>query len=88
MEASVNKVVSVIYELRKNNANGEVVEILDADKPLTFIFGKGNLLPKFEDNLFGRKARDGFNFILSSDEAYGPVQEKCNYRSANKYFRN
>jgi FKBP-type peptidyl-prolyl cis-trans isomerase SlyD len=77
MEAATNKVVSVIYVLRRDNANGEVVETLDIDRPLTFIFGQGNLLPKFEDNLSGRKVGDGFNFMLNCNDAYGPVQENA-----------
>ncbi len=77
MEASTNKVVSIIYELRKDDSYGELVEILNADKPLTFIFGNGNLLPKFEENLFGRKTGEGFNFRLTSDEAYGPVEKNA-----------
>jgi FKBP-type peptidyl-prolyl cis-trans isomerase SlyD len=75
MEAATNKVVSIIYELRRDNAKGEVVEALDIDRPLTFIFGQGNLLPKFEDNLSGRKIGHGFNFKLNCDDAYGTVQE-------------
>ena len=77
MEAAINKVVSIIYELRKDNINGEVVERLDSERPLTFIFGKGNLLPKFEDNLKGRKAGEEFSFFLTSEDAYGPVQENA-----------
>jgi FKBP-type peptidyl-prolyl cis-trans isomerase SlyD len=77
MEAATNKVVSIIYELRKDNVNGEVVEALEIDQPLTFIFGQGNLLPKFEDNLSGRKVGEGFNFKLTCVDAYGPVQENA-----------
>ncbi len=77
MEAALNRVVSIIYELRKNNIDGEVVESLDIDRPLTFIFGKGQLLSKFEDNLVGRRAGDSFSFMLKSDEAYGPVQDNA-----------
>ncbi len=77
MTIAENKVVSIIYKLRKDNENGEVVEELTKEKPLTFLFGRGNLLPSFEDNLAGLNEGDPFNFTLSSDEAYGPVQENA-----------
>jgi FKBP-type peptidyl-prolyl cis-trans isomerase SlyD len=75
MKADANRVVSIIYELRDGNANGEIVESLDYDRPLTFIMGKGNLLPKFEDQLTGLQAGEKFSFLLQSNDAYGPVQE-------------
>ncbi len=74
MVISENKVVSLIYELRKDNESGEVVETLTESNPLTFLFGTGNLLPKFENNIQGLKEGDSFSFALTSDEAYGPVE--------------
>jgi len=71
------KVVSIIYELRKSNKEGEIVESLSNDKPLTFLFGTGNLLPKFEENLAGLKKGESFEFLLPSNDAYGPVQDNA-----------
>lgn len=68
------KVVSIIYELRRDDLNGEVVEELSPDNPLVFLYGAGNLLPKFEDNLAGLKAGDDFSFKLKSSDAYGELQ--------------
>jgi FKBP-type peptidyl-prolyl cis-trans isomerase SlyD len=67
-----NKVISLSYELR---VDGETVESVGADSPLMFLFGAGNLLPKFEQNLDGLKINDNFNFEINADEAYGPVNE-------------
>jgi FKBP-type peptidyl-prolyl cis-trans isomerase SlyD len=67
-----NKVVSLSYELK---VRGDTVEKVGADAPLMFLFGAGNLLPKFEENLSGLKKNDGFNFKLVSADAYGPVNE-------------
>ena len=72
-----NKVVSIIYELRKDNNNGEVIENLNADNPLIFLYGSGNLLPKFEENLNGLKKEDEFSFMLKTDEAYGALQDNA-----------
>jgi FKBP-type peptidyl-prolyl cis-trans isomerase SlyD len=65
-----NKVVSLSYELK---VEGETVETVGADSPLMFLFGAGNLLPKFEENLNGLKLHDRFDFDLVSADAYGPV---------------
>ena len=77
MKVTENKVVSLIYELRKDNENGDVVETLTQSNPLTFLFGKGNLLSKFEDNIHGLTKGDRFSFNLTSEEAYGPVEDNA-----------
>jgi FKBP-type peptidyl-prolyl cis-trans isomerase SlyD len=77
MEITKDKVVSITYELRKDNENGEVVEKVTSENPLTFIFGVGGMLPKFEENLNGMKTGDGFKFGLNSEDAYGPAVENA-----------
>jgi FKBP-type peptidyl-prolyl cis-trans isomerase SlyD len=77
MEASANKVVSIIYELRKNTFDGEIVETLTLENPMTFLMGSGNLLPKFEEKLAGLKAGQNFKFTLASEDAYGSVQQNA-----------
>lgn len=68
-----NKVVSLVYELRTDSSQGEVIEALSDQNPLTFLYGSGSLLPKFEENISGLKVGDAFDFELKSDEAYGAV---------------
>lgn len=68
-----DNVVSITYELRVNQADGKVIESLDENKPLTFLFGRGSLLPKFEDNISGLKAGDKFDFDLPCEDAYGEI---------------
>ena len=51
MKIENNKVVSLIYELRENNSEGRIIEALDENKPLTFLFGSGRLLPDFESKI-------------------------------------
>lgn len=77
MEITDKKVVSLIYELRQENATGQVVEQVEKSNPLTFLFGSGNLLPKFEENLAGLKAGEAFEFGLKSEDAYGPVVDNA-----------
>lgn len=72
MSISPNKFVRVSYELYVGNENErELMETAPAERPLEFIFGMGMMLPDFEKELFGLKAGDTFDFVLTSDEAYG-----------------
>jgi len=45
-----NRVVTLTYELRDGNANGELLERMDARYPFIFLFGTGKLLKSFEEN--------------------------------------
>ncbi len=77
MIAEKDQVISIVYELRAGSKEGEVVESLNSDNPLTFLYGSGGLLPKFEENLSGLSAGDPFEFLLQSEDAYGPVVESA-----------
>ncbi|MDA3781560.1 MAG: FKBP-type peptidyl-prolyl cis-trans isomerase [Bacteroidales bacterium] len=70
-----DKVISLEYQLHVDDENGNVVETVKEDKPFVFMFGKGNLLPKFEENLDGLKKGDNFEFKLTSEEGYGEARE-------------
>lgn len=77
MIAAKNSVVSIVYELRSGSKKGEVVESLTSENPLTFLFGTGGLLPKFEEQLDGLTTGDNFEFQLNSEDAYGPIIENA-----------
>ncbi len=66
-----DKVVTIVYELRETNGDGELLERMDSRYPFIALFGTGKLLPSFEENLSGLKEDDSFDFILSVDQAYG-----------------
>jgi len=75
MAIDKQKVVSVTYQLSVNDSDGEVVETVDKEKPLTFLYGVGNMLEKFEENIKGLNEGDNFNFKIPSEEAYGEASE-------------
>ena len=75
MNVSKNKVVSVLYTLRTQQG-GEIVEQTPEDKPLTFLFGRGAMLEKFEQNLENLSQGDKFEFHLTSQEAYGEYNKE------------
>ena len=77
MIADKNNVISIVYELRSGSKDGEVVESLNSSNPLNFLFGTGGLLPKFEEKLTGLSSGDNFEFLLRSEDAYGPVVENA-----------
>ena len=64
-------VVSVTYQLHENHTNGQPVEQVNAEKPFTFLFGAGQLLAQFEDNLRNLGVGATFAFGIKSEEAYG-----------------
>ncbi|MEZ4830270.1 MAG: FKBP-type peptidyl-prolyl cis-trans isomerase [Bacteroidia bacterium] len=75
MNISPQKVVSITYQLRLDHAEGEFVEEVSLEEPLVFLFGAGNMLPAFEDNLSGLGTGDSFKFSLNSRDAYGERNE-------------
>jgi FKBP-type peptidyl-prolyl cis-trans isomerase SlyD len=75
MKIEKNKMVSLIYELRESDSEGRIIEALDENKPLKFIFGHGKLLPEFEANLSSLNNGDPFSFKLSAEMAYGTKTE-------------
>ena len=72
-----DKVVSLSYQLRNKSEVGEVIETVQKESPLTFLFGAGNLLPKFEENLEGLKVGESFAFGLKAADAYGDINNKA-----------
>lgn len=75
MTITKDKVVSLVYELRAGSKEGDVIESLTAENPLSFLFGSGNLLPKFEENIDGLKIGESFDFNLVAGDAYGEVND-------------
>ena len=67
-------VVSLHYKLQEDNESGDLIEETTGGKPLVFLFGVGQMLPSFEENLEGKKAGDKFAFRLESQNAYGPYE--------------
>jgi len=76
MKIEKNKMVSLIYELRESNPEGRIIEVLDENKPLNFIFGTGRLLPVFESNISSLVKGDSFSFSLDPEMAYGEKREE------------
>ena len=55
-------VVTVHYKLQRDNAEGDLIEQTHGTQPLVFLFGIGQMIPKFEEHLQGKKNWRLFSF--------------------------
>jgi FKBP-type peptidyl-prolyl cis-trans isomerase SlyD len=79
MKIEPQHVVSLTYDLYVNNEQGteELVESATLEQPLTFLFGAGQMLPKFEENLSPLSTGDTYDFHLSAGDAYGEFNDEA-----------
>ena len=77
MTISKDKIVSLVYQLKVDDKNGNIIETVEKEKPFVFLCGAGLMLPKFEENLTGLKAGDSFEFTLKCEDAYGLASEEA-----------
>lgn len=53
------------------------MEETTTENPLTFLYGAGMMLPKFEEHISGLNAGDKKNFDLEAAEAYGERDDRA-----------
>lgn len=70
MTIDLHSVVSLHYKL-SNHKNGEKIEETSQSQPMVFLYGVGQLIPDFENNLQGKKTGDNFEFSIEAANAYG-----------------
>ena len=66
-----NKVVSLVYRLTENDNSGSLIEEVTPNMPFTFLFGAGNMIPGFEQNVNNLSVGDDFAFGIKAIDAYG-----------------
>lgn len=77
MKISVNKYVSLVYDLHVGEDDErELIESATDESPLEFIFGTNSMLDAFEEQLEGLGEGDSFSFSLTPEEAYGEYEEE------------
>jgi len=79
MKIAPKHVVSLTYDLYIKDEDGKegLVESATEEQPLTFLFGAGQMLPKFEENLSSLSTGDPYDFQLSAVDAYGNYDEEA-----------
>ena len=79
MKIQPKHVVSLTYDLYVKQDGGAegLVESATEEQPLTFLFGAGQMLPKFEENLNTLSTGDLYEFRLSAEDAYGNYDDEA-----------
>jgi FKBP-type peptidyl-prolyl cis-trans isomerase SlyD len=69
MEISQDTVVSIAYTL--SNDAGDVLDTSEGAEPLSYIHGRGQIIPGLEAALAGRAVGDTFQIRIPPGDAYG-----------------
>jgi FKBP-type peptidyl-prolyl cis-trans isomerase SlyD len=69
MQIADRTVASFNYTL--TNDAGEVLDSSDGREPLSYLHGKGNIVPGLEKEMAGKKVGDKFNVKVKPEEGYG-----------------
>jgi FKBP-type peptidyl-prolyl cis-trans isomerase SlyD len=77
MKIGKNKMVSLTYDLHYDDAEGELIEQATNEKPLSFVFGAGLMLPKFESAIENLESGNPFEISLKDIDAYGQLDENA-----------
>ncbi|MDO3644146.1 peptidylprolyl isomerase [Mucilaginibacter sp. L3T2-6] len=78
MKIEPQHVVSLTYDLYVDQDGSEVLqESATEEQPLTFLYGAGQMLPKFEENLSELSTEDSYDFSLSAEDAYGEYDDEA-----------
>lgn len=67
-------VISLNYKL-SNHKTGEKIEETTPEHPMVFLYGVGSIIPEFEENIYGKSVGDSFEFVISSQNAYGDIDK-------------
>ena len=72
------KVITATYDLYIAGEEGkeELMEQMTARTPLVWCQGEGMMLPAFEAQMEGKNVGDTFDFVIKSDDAYGPYYQE------------
>ena len=77
LEIGKYKMVTLTYDLRVDDEQGEMVEQATEAQPLEFLYGAGVMLPKFESHLAGLRQGEPFTIKLNKTDAYGEVNREA-----------
>ncbi|MCX7606940.1 MAG: FKBP-type peptidyl-prolyl cis-trans isomerase [Bacteroidia bacterium] len=68
--------VTVHYKLQDEHG----LLLKESEEPLSFTVGEGQILPAFEEALFGRNTGDIHTFTLSPEQAFGTYRPELVFR--------
>jgi len=85
MKVQTNKVVTIDYTL--TDERGEVLDSSKQHGPLSYIQGKGNIIPGLEQKLDGKDSGEKLKVSIAPDEAYGQRDEKRIVKLPREQFK-
>jgi FKBP-type peptidyl-prolyl cis-trans isomerase SlyD len=74
VQVEKNRIVSLNYTLR--DEQGKVLDTSSGRAPLTYLHGKGNIIPGLEQALAGRSAGDKLDVTVAPEAGYGLRDER------------
>jgi len=79
MKIEPQHVVSLTYDLYTNQEDGTeaLVESATEEQPLTFLYGAGQMLPRFEEHLSTLSTGDNYDFSISAEDGYGLYDQEA-----------
>ncbi|MBK0380993.1 FKBP-type peptidyl-prolyl cis-trans isomerase [Mucilaginibacter segetis] len=79
MKIEPQHVVSLTYDLYVKQEDGTegLTESATQEQPLTFLFGAGQMIPKFEENLSTLSTGDTYDFRIEAKDGYGEFDEEA-----------
>jgi FKBP-type peptidyl-prolyl cis-trans isomerase SlyD len=69
-----NRVVTLNYTLR--DEQGTILDASSGRRPLSYLHGKGNIIPGLERALSGKAAGDKLDVTVAPEQGYGPRDER------------
>jgi FKBP-type peptidyl-prolyl cis-trans isomerase SlyD len=69
-----NRVVTLNYTLR--DEQGTILDASNGRRPLSYLHGKGNIIPGLEQALVGKAAGDRLDVTVAPEQGYGPRDER------------
>ena len=74
MHIEKNRVVTLNYTLR--DEQGTILDASGGRAPLSYLHGKGNIIPGLEQALVGKAAGDKLDVTVAPEQAYGARDER------------
>lgn len=85
MKVEADKVVSIDYTLK--NDQGEVLDTSEGNSPLSFIYGKDNIVSGLESALEGKTSGDELSVSIEPKDGYGEYDEAKMFEVGKDQFQ-
>jgi len=85
MQVEKNRVVTISYEMKDNQA--EILDSSEESGDLTYLHGSSFLVPGFERALDGKKAGDGIQVTIMPTDGYGEYDETLIFQVSRSDFQ-